>query len=443
MRFALSAADVAVIHGPPGTGKTTTLVELILQSVARGDKVLACAPTNTAVDNLLLKLMDARQKVVRIGHPARVSESLQACTLDGLVEQSDEMAIIQSLRREADDLFRQADRYTRARPARGHKTGLRQEARQLLNHARLMEKRTMDHFLDSADVICATITLNESLIGDRHFDLAVIDEACQCVEPGCWIPLLRCDRLVLAGDPFQLPPTILSRPAATAGFQVSLMQRLMELYGDRITRLLNEQYRMHQQIMQFSSQQFYQDQLTADSSVKSHVLADLPDVQANALTQSPILFVDTAGAGWEEEQEPDGLSRMNPREAELILKYTAELIDAGVAAAEIAIIAPYAAQARWLRQHNPHENLEIDTVDGFQGREKEAVLITLVRSNPQAEIGFLAETRRMNVALTRARRKLIVVGDSATVGGHAFYSDLLDYVQSQAAYCSVWEVMDL
>ena len=441
--FALSAHDLAIIHGPPGTGKTTTVAELIVQAVQRGDSVLACAPTNTAVDNLLVRLVELKQNIVRIGHPARVNQNLQEYTLDGLVEQSDEMAVIRSMRREADDLFRQAERFTRAKPGRGEKAEIRREARQLISHARLMEKRTMNYFLDRADVICATTTLNESLIGDRRFDLLVIDEACQSVEPGCWIPLQRCDRVVLAGDHCQLPPTILSRQAAKEGFDISLMQREINLWQEAVTRMLDVQYRMHDDIMQFSSQHFYDEQLTGHESVKQHLLAGLPDVKANELTESPALFIDTAGAGWDEEQEAEGLSRFNRNEAELIRTYTDQLIQSGLDASDIAIIAPYAAQARWLRRNNSHENLEIDTVDGFQGREKEAVLITLVRSNSKGEIGFLGESRRMNVALTRARRKLIIIGDSATVGSDPFFNDLIDYMQSIGAYKSVWEVTEV
>ena len=221
------------------------------------------------------------------------------------------------------------------------------------------------------------------------------------------------------------------------------MERVINLYGSQVTRMLEVQYRMHDHIMNFSAQQFYDERLVSDASVSFHLLCDLPDVAARELTNSPVLFIDTAGAGWDEECEPEGLSRMNIREAELILKYTQELVDAGLSPKQIAVIAPYAAQARFLRRQNTLQDLEIDTVDGFQGREKEAVLISLVRSNPKGEVGFLAETRRMNVALTRARRKLIVVGDSATVGGHPFFSDLIDYVQSIDGYRSVWEITDV
>ena len=196
---------------------------------------------------------------------------------------------------------------------------------------------------------------------------------------------------------------------------------------------------MHTQIMDFSSEQFYDGSLTAHESVASHLLHDLPGIEPSHLTAEPITFVDTAGADWHEELEPDGASKRNPQEGAFVLRKFRQLQSAGLAAREVAIIAPYAAQVRWLREHCDTDELEIDTVDGFQGREKEAVLISCVRSNTIGEIGFLGDTRRMNVALTRARRKLIVVGDSATLGGHGFYAALLSYFESIGAYRSVWE----
>ena len=438
VRHALSASDLAIVHGPPGTGKTTTIVELIVQAVERGERVLACAPSNTAVDNMLERLIDHGQNVVRIGHPARVAELLQDHTLDGLVEKSDAMPVIRSMVREAEELFRKADRYTRARPGRGVKAELRREAKRLKNDARMLERQTVQNILDSAKIICATSTFNEDMLGDRWFDLAVIDEACQSTEPGSWIPLMRCDRVVLAGDHQQLPPTVLSEKAAEEGFRLSLMERVINLYGDQVTRLLDVQYRMHHQIMTFSSEQFYDGQLIGHDSVREHLLCDLPDVEQIELTQSPIQFIDSAGANWDEELEPDGLSKRNPKEAELILKKADALVAAGIDPKDIAIIAPYAAQARMIRRQCKHRHLEVDTVDGFQGREKEAVLITCVRSNPTGEIGFLSDARRMNVALTRARRKLIVIGDSATLGSNEFFAKLLSYFESVGAYGSVW-----
>jgi predicted DNA helicase len=251
--------------------------------------------------------------------------------------------------------------------------------------------------------------------------------------------ILRSQRLVLAGDHCQLPPTVLCPTAAAEGFAVSLMERLVKHYGDQVTRQLSVQYRMHQQIMQFSSAMFYDHSLSVAEPVAAHVLADLAEVTDNTWTREPILFVDTAGAGWDEELEPDGESRRNPQEGRLVLKMIERLTSAGLNPEGIAVIAPYAAQVRWLREHCPERSVEVDTVDGFQGREKEAVIISLVRSNPQGEIGFLGDTRRMNVALTRARRKLVVIGDSATLGGHRFYAQLLEYFESIGAYHTVWE----
>ena len=439
VQFCLQANDAAIVHGPPGTGKTTTVIELIIQAVERGDRVLACAPSNTAVDNLLERLVAAGQRVVRLGHPARVTETLRQHTLDGLVEDSDEMAIIRSMRREAEEIFRKLDRYTRARPDRGERAAQKREAKQLKSDARLLEKQTIHNLLERADVICATTTLNEDLLGDRWFDLCVIDEACQSTEPGCWIPLSRCDKFILAGDHQQLPPTVLSQEAARAGFDVSLLERMVRIFGDDITCLLSVQYRMHEQIMSFSSDHFYDGELVAHESVAGHLLSDLEFVEPTEFSQTTMTFIDTAGANWDEELEPEGLSKRNPQEAELLLQKAEQLIKAGVKPTEIAIIAPYAAQVRLLRRNSSYKAIEIDTVDGFQGREKECVLISTVRSNPEGEIGFLGDARRMNVAITRARRKLIVIGDSATLGVSPFFKSLLDYFEKVGGYRSVWE----
>lgn len=439
VRFALSADDLAIIHGPPGTGKTTTVVELIVHAIERGEKVLAAAPSNTAVDNLLERLIAMGQRVLRIGHPARVTEDLRDFTLDGLVDQHEHQKVIKELRREAKQLLDDADRWTRAKRSSGDRYELRKEARLLQNHAKMLERQAVASVLDRADVVCATTTFNEETLGDRWFDLAVIDEACQSTEPGTWAPLLRVQKVVLAGDHQQLPPTVLSHEAATQGFAKSLMERQIEQYGERVTCMLTLQYRMHEKIMNFSAAQFYDESLVADHSVASHALADLPHVSSNHFTQSPVAFIDTAGANWDEELEPEGLSKRNPREADLILRKVAQLIQNGLPPSEIAVIAPYAAQVRLLRERFDGKGLEIDTVDGFQGREKEAVLITLVRSNDRQELGFLADRRRMNVALTRARRKLIVIGDSATFGGNEFYQSFFKYIDSIGAYHTVWE----
>jgi predicted DNA helicase len=395
---------------------------------------------------MLERLVALGVPCVRLGHPARVMSQLHDHTLDGQVAAHENMKWVKSLLREAEALLRDAGRYTRGKPAKGYRSETRRQAKQLKSQARRLERQAVEHVLDDAQVILSTTTIDEELLDDRWFDWAVIDEACQSTEPGCWIPVLRANRILFAGDHCQLPPTIISTEAAREGFNVSMMERLVESYGDSVTRRLGVQYRMHQQIMQFSSQEFYDAALVADATVVSHLLTDIEGVAETALTHSPTILIDTAGADYDEELEPDGESRRNPQEAQLAISKAQALIKAGVPASAIAMIAPYAAQVRWLRQLRDErcldKALEIDTVDGFQGREKEAVIITLVRSNKMGEIGFLADTRRMNVAMTRARRKLIVIGDSATIGSHEFFGRMIEYFESIDAYSSVWAELE-
>ena len=298
----------------------------------------------------------------------------------------------------------------------------------------------VDFLIDSAKVVCATLTgLNSELLKDREYDLVVIDEAAQSTEPPCWIPLLRSRRLVLAGDHCQLPPTIASSEAKRDGFQISMMERMVQRWGDKIARRLTTQYRMHSQIMQFSSDEFYDSQLVCADSVREHLLSDLPHVSQNRVTQTAIQFYDTAGSDCVENSETDGDSRENPGEADYVARQVNDLIASGLSPSEIAVISPYSAQVRLLRSLIADPGVEIDTVDGFQGREKEAIIISLVRSNPKGELGFLTDTRRMNVALTRARRKLIVFGDSATLANHEFYLKLLNYFETESAYGTIWD----
>jgi superfamily I DNA and/or RNA helicase len=440
VRFALSAADLAVIHGPPGTGKTTTVVELIRQAVRRGDKVLVCAPSNLAVDNLLERLLAHGEHAVRLGHPARVLPQLREHTLDLMVDSHPDMRQARKTAKEAYALFRQAGKFTRARPEPGARRDMRQEARALLADARKLEAQALERILNATPILCSTTTgLDSEIIGQRRFDLLVIDEGCQTTEPGCWIPLLRSSRVVLAGDHCQLPPTVLSPEATRQGFGVSLLERLVEHYGEAVTRQLTVQYRMHDQIMTFSAQEFYNGVLSGDATVSGHRLCDLAGVTASPLTEMPVQFIDTAGASYDEEREPDGESRLNPQEAALVARKVQALLEAGVHAEDIAVIAPYAAQVRRLRELLAVSGLEIDSVDGFQGREKEAVVLSLVRSNQEGEIGFLADVRRMNVALTRARRKLLVIGDSATLSVLPFYQRLFEYFEKIGGYQTVWE----
>jgi len=311
----------------------------------------------------------------------------------------------------------------------------------MLADARKMEAGAVQAVLAGATVLCATLTgLDRDLIGDRRFDLLVIDEACQSTEPGCWVPLAFAECVVLAGDHCQLPPTVLSNEAERQGFGVSLQERLTHRWGERVTRRLDVQYRMHEAIMTFPSDELYDGTLLADDSVKGHLLCQIPGIASTELTTAPVTFIDTAGAGYDEETEPDGESRLNPQEAELAARKVRALIEAGLSGEDVAVIAPYSAQVRLLRRLLADvPGLEIDSVDGFQGREKEAVVLTLVRSNTEGEIGFLVDVRRTNVALTRARRCLVVIGDSATLSVLLFYQRMIEHFEALGAYHTVWE----
>jgi hypothetical protein len=441
VRFALATKDVAVIHGPPGTGKTTTVVEVIRQAIARGERVMACAPSNHAVDNLVEKLLAVGEEPVRIGHPARVDPALRDRALDLLVQQHADARQARQFAKEAFKLFQQADKWTKEKPLPGEKAALRREARSLLSEARQFEVLAAERILDDARVVCGTLTgLTSDVLGPRRFDLAVIDEAGQSTEPASWLPLLRCGRVVLAGDHQQLPATVLSREAADGGLSVSLMERVVGLYGDRVARLLTVQHRMHAAIMAFSNAEFYGGALVAHDGVADHLLRDLPGVAREPLTAEAVRFIDTAGASYDEELEEEGGSRRNPQEADLAVGYARRLLAAGLPPATVGVITPYRAQVRLIRDRLADvPELEVDSVDGFQGREKEAIVISLVRSNPTGEIGFLADTRRTNVAFTRARRSLVVIGDSATLAGHPFYQRMIAHFEATGAYHSVWE----
>ncbi len=443
VRFALSAQDVAIIHGPPGTGKTTTLVELIRQIVQTGKRVLAVAPSNMAVDNLLEKLVDVGENAIRLGHPARMLPRLRQHSLDQLVENHPEMKVSHKLVREARALQGQAAKYTRSRPEPGARRAARQEAKLALADSRRIERMVVERLLNNASIVCATMTgLDRDLLGRQAFEWCIIDEASQSSEAAAWTPLQFVNRLVLAGDHFQLPPTIISSEAAAQGLGVSLLERLIVQAGGQISRRLDVQYRMHHDIMKFSSQEFYEDKLTAHESVAEHLLQELAGVIPGSLTDTAIHFIDTAGASYDESVEKDGESRFNNEEAHLVNLKIRALLDAGLAPVDLAVISPYSAQVRLLRDLIKEPEVEIDSVDGFQGREKEAVVVSLVRSNRDGEIGFLEDVRRMNVALTRARRKLIVIGDSATITNHPFYLRMVTYFESLGAYHSVWEEND-
>ena len=284
------------------------------------------------------------------------------------------------------------------------------------------------------------VSIQDKSLQEKIFDLLIIDEATQATEPIAWIPITRAKKVVMAGDHFQLPPTVRSKEAEKEGLGVTLFERYYEILGPESKQLLERQYRMNEKIMGFSSGEFYKNLLVADESVKHQTLAGLSVVEKNAETEEALIFIDTAGKGFEERLEEGSESRYNVEEAVLVLAELKKMLGFGVPPEDIAVISPYSAQVRYLTSQSPHENVEIDSVDGFQGREKELVIVSLVRSNMEGEMGFLGDTRRMNVAMTRARRKLIVIGDSATLSSIQFYKDFVSYADRVGAYKSAWEL---
>ncbi|MFL5300543.1 MAG: AAA domain-containing protein [Anaeromyxobacteraceae bacterium] len=428
------ALDVALVHGPPGTGKTTVLVEVMRRAAARGESVLAAAPSNLAVDNLVERLAAAGVDGVRIGHPARVLPSVVAHTLEERVKVHEASRIAQGLVAEALDLRRQArKRKGRRGPGRfSESRAAEKDARALLAEARALEARAEEEVLSRAPVVLATLTsLDAPALARRRFALAVVDEATQAVEPAAYLALLRADRAVLAGDHLQLPPTVLSAAAQEGGLGVSLFERLAAAHGDAVKVTLAEQHRMNEAIMRFPSDALYGGLLRAHPRVAHHALDD-----------APLEVVDTSGRGFEDATPEGSDSKVNEGEAALAAAEVERVLALGVAPADVAVIAPYDGQVQRLRQllaARLDEGLEVDTVDGFQGREKEAVVVSLVRANDAGEVGFLADVRRMNVALTRARKKLVVVGDGATVARHPFYRAFFDHAQATGAWRSAWE----
>ncbi len=428
------AEDVALVHGPPGTGKTTVLVEVIRRAVARGEKVLAAAPSNLAVDNLIERLAAAGLSCVRLGHPARVLPAVLEHTLDALTEDHEASRIARDLVEEAIALRRAASKRKQKRgPGRFSESRAQwRDARALLAEARALEARAEAEVLDRADVVLATLTsLDAPPLAGRRFDVGVVDEATQAVEPAVYLALLRIDRAVLAGDHLQLPPTVLSAEAQAGGLGVSLFERLVPLLGGAGRVTLAEQHRMNERIMAFPSAALY------GGALRAH-----PAAAGRAIDDAPLEVVDTSGRGDEEETPAGSESKQNPGEADLVAIEVRRLLARGLAPEAIAVISPYDAQVQRLRQLLAAEvegGLEVDTVDGFQGREKEAVIVSLVRSNDAGEVGFLADVRRMNVALTRARSKLVVVGDGATVARHPFYDAFLRHAEAAGAWRSAWE----
>ncbi|XP_075568018.1 DNA-binding protein SMUBP-2 isoform X2 [Pelecanus crispus] len=443
--FSLAQRELAIIHGPPGTGKTTTLVEIILQAVQQNLKVLCCAPSNVAVDNLVERLAGYKARILRLGHPARLLEPIQQHSLDAVLARGDNAQIVADIRKDIDQAFAKSKKAQ----DKGERSHFLSEIKALRKELKEREETAMAAALTHASVVLATNTGASSdgplkLLPENHFDLVVIDECAQALEASCWIPLLKAGKCILAGDHKQLPPTIISHKAAAKGLSLSLMERLIERYGEKIVKMLTVQYRMHRAIMQWASSEMYSGRLSAHPSVAQHLLKDLPGVTSTEETTIPLLLIDTAGCGLFELEVEDEQSKGNPGEVQLAGLHIQALVEAGVKAQDIAVVAPYNLQVDMLREHLCHRypELEIKSVDGFQGREKEAVILSFVRSNRKGEVGFLAEDRRINVAVTRARRHVAVICDARTVSNQAFLKRLVDYFSQHGEVRTAFEYLD-
>ena len=502
----LANPNVAVIHGPPGTGKTTTLVAAIRLLCERESTVLVTAPSNTAADLLTERLAGAGLNVVRIGNVSRVDEHILPHTLDAILARHPESRNIRKVKMQAAEWRRQTQRHKRTFSGedRREREHLKQQVRELEAWAMTLEARLVEQILTGAQAItCTLVGAANPVLGRYKFRTCVMDEAAQALEPAAWIPILKCSRVVLAGDPFQLPPTVKSQEAARQGLSVTLIERCLEIIPRQV-HLLTVQYRMHQAIMDFSNQYFYGGALQAHESVRERRLpnaeygirnTELPAGESNSLTQipptddkspagehsgfgtpdsetphsilrSPIVFIDTAGTGFEEKiNQRTGKnstryqSKYNPDEALLVREHLLQLLPNFPAGAwpSIGILSPYREQVNYLEQlvredvvlaplllpraGELRSGLAINTIDGFQGQERDVIYISLVRSNSRHEIGFLSDYRRMNVAMTRARMLLVVLGDSATIGNNPFYKAFLAYCEQRGLYQTAWEYL--
>ena len=468
---ALAARDVALIHGPPGTGKTTAVVELVRQAVARGDRVLVAAASNVAVDTLTERLAaaDPALRLLRVGHPARLLPSVLACSLEARVADHDQAGLAADC---AKELRRASARLLKLGPRdRAARRELRAEVRALAKEQRTRQAKAVAAVIGSAPVIAATLTgVPSRTLAGQAFDLAVVDEAAQALEAAAWGALLRARRAVLVGDHRQLPPTITCPAAAAGGLATTLFERAHALFkaaNPRAVAMLTCQYRMHGAISAWASGEQYGGALVPAAAVAEHTLADLlrdrgQDAEAERVAgdeaYGPLLLIDTVGcdcdeaAGGEAGASQADASIKNEREGAAAWAHARRLVGAGLTPADIGLISPYAAQVALLRDLRAGEaaahpsagweGLEVATVDGFQGREKEAVIISAVRSNPAHTVGFLADARRMNVAVTRGRRHVCLVCDSETLGGgDAFLKRLVAWFEEKGAYDSADAVL--
>ena len=426
----LWAKDVAVVHGPPGTGKTTTLVEAIYETLRRENQVLVCAQSNMAVDWISEKLVDRGINVLRIGNPTRVNDKMLSFTYERRFEAHPDYEMLWSIRK--------AIRELRAHHKRGDEK-YHQKIERLKERATELEVRINAQLFGEARVIaCTLVGSSNHLLEGQKFGTLYIDEAAQALEAACWIPIRRVSRVVLAGDHCQLPPTVKSIAALKGGLGKTLMERIVENKPEVVT-LLKMQYRMNEEIMRFSSDWFYGNMVESAPEVKYRSILDF-DI--------PMTWIDTSqfavdGLQFTEEFVGESFGRINKAEAELTLLVLEEyfkkigkqrVLDERL---DVGIISPYRAQVQYLRRQikkkewaKPYRQLiSVNTVDGFQGQERDIILISLVRANDDGQIGFLRDLRRMNVAITRARMKLIILGDASTMTQHPFYRKLYNYIE--------------
>lgn len=449
VRHILSVNDIGVIHGPPGTGKTTSIVQAIRLTLQTESQVLVCAPTNSAVDLITEKLIELGVDVLRMGHPARISDELQNSSIDGKISSSPYYKDIKNLRRNAEEYFRMAGKYKRVfgKEEAQQRTAYYTEAKNCIKEARLLEDFIVDELFKTTKVICCTpVTSTHRGLAKKRFGTLFFDEASQALEPMVWIPLLKCKRLILSGDHFQLPPVVKSLEAKKGGLDETLLDRCIKF--KEAVSLLTRQYRMNNAIMGFSNNYFYENELIADESVSAQVLLN----DENSMLSKSIEFIDTAGCGFDEIQNTETLSHFNPKEGDVLFKHLQQLLTEyaqheHLPAISVGIISPYKEQREWLKDNISEfefdktklTSLSIKTIDGFQGEERDIIYISLVRSNERQEIGFLNDLRRMNVAITRAKKKLVVIGDSSTIGASKFYNSFLEYCERHGAYRTAWE----
>ena len=414
--------DLMIVHGPPGTGKTTTLAEAIYQLVKAGEKVLVAAPSNTAVDNIAKVLIQQGLPILRVGNTSKVDEQIFAHTPEGRLNNSKQKNEIKQLKIRAEEFRKMALKYKRSfgKAEREQRNLLFKEVKNIRTEIKQLQAYNEQKLYAEASVVLGTpVGLYDAKIGHLKFSTLLIDEAGQCIEPLAWCIFPLAEKYVLAGDHLQLPPTVLSDEAAQLGLNKSILEAAI---GATVNvYLLNTQYRMRQAIAGFSGNYFY-----------NGLLLTAPHLDNIA---EHIYFIDTAGSGFNETSGTDGVSLQNEGELQVVLK----LIDTeNLAVHNTVLISPYAGQVALAKELLPAA-MRISTIDSFQGQEKEIIILSLVRSNDDGAIGFLKDYRRMNVAITRAKEKLYVIGDSATIGGDAFYNSFLSYVEQHGTYRTVWE----